>query len=178
MKIFYIELITVVKENINFRDEVYDILPCLDPQVAQSFKRKSLIEVCKRFPIIQQFVNMQHLDNEWKEHALMEHAQEGLDATMPADIYWVKVLTMKTSTGKPAFPNLHTALRLLLVLPFSNASVERIFSTLRNCKTVNRNRLKTDTLVALIATKEGVSAQKGSKNFEPIQKMLEASLWD
>lgn len=97
---------------------------------------------------------MQHLDNEWNEHSLMEHAQDGLDATMPAGIYWAKVLTMKTSTDKQAFSNLHTALRLLWALPFSKASVERIFSTVRNCKTVNRNRLKTDTLIAPIVTKE------------------------
>ena len=85
---------------------------------------------------------------------------------------------MKNATGAHIFPNLRVATNSVLILPFSNASVERIFSTLKNCKTAHRNRLKNDTIVSLIATKEGVKEQNGSVNFEPNKKMLSAKLWD
>lgn len=68
--------------------------------------------------------------------------------------YWQKVFMMKTALGLPAFPNLNTVMKLLLILPFSNASVERVFSTLKNCKTIHINKLKTATMVCLITTKE------------------------
>lgn len=176
---FYIELTTVVKRKFDFRDELYNVMSVVDPEVAQSYKKiKSLHCVLKRFPTLQKFVDMQELDNEWKRHALMDHSQEGLDATMSANIYWPKVFKIKNAIGEKAFPNLYIVMKLLLVLPISNASVERVFSNLKNCKTLHRNRMTTNTLVALIATKEGVRDQNGCVGFEPCRRMMSSTLWD
>lgn len=175
---FYTELVTIVKKKFDFRDELYNIISVVDPEVAQGFKIKSLKLILKRFPTLENFVDLQALDIEWRRHAFLDHQKEELHATLSAEKYWKKVFMIKTVLGEPAFPNLNIVMKYLLVLPFSNASVERIFSTLRNCKTVHRNRLGTDTLVALIATKEGVREQNGCVDFEPNQSMLEATLWD
>lgn len=176
---FYIELTTVVKRKFDFRDELYNVMSVVDPEIAQSYKKiKSLRCVLNRFPTLQKFVNLQELDNEWKRHALMDHSQEELDATISANNYWPKVFKIKNAIGEKAFPNLHIVMKLLLALPISNASVERVFSTLKNCKTLHRNRMTTNTLVALIATKEGVKEQNGCVSFEPCRKMMESSLWD
>ena len=52
-----------------------------------------------------------------------------------ADIYWSKVFKLKNSAGQYIFTNIKYVISLLLVLPFSNASVERKFSVLKNLKT-------------------------------------------
>lgn len=176
---FYVELVRVVKLKFNFNDEIYNIITIVDPQTAQDYETKTLSSLGKRFPILKQLINFQDLDTEYKRHALLDHAKQGLHPTLPAAIYWQKVFQLKTVLGAQAFPNLCLAMKLLLVLPFSNASVERIFSTLKNCKTAHRNRMKTDTLKGLIAAKEGIKNQHGCcVKFEPTEFMMKAKLWD
>ena len=174
---FYIELVTIIKDKFDFTDVIFDIISVVDPAVAQEFKIKSLQNVLVRFPILKSYLDPQELDNEWRKHSFLDHLKEELDPSKSASEYWKKVFRMKTSTGLPAFTNLKTANNLLLILPFSNASVERIFSTLNNCKTAHRSRLKTDTIVSLIAAKDGIKEQKGCVNVEPSKEMLKPTLY-
>jgi hypothetical protein len=67
----------------------------------------------------------------------------------------------------PLYQNLKIVIKLLLVLPFSNASVERVFSTLNLCKTAHRNTLKTETISAIMTTKHGIKSEKGIIAFNP-----------
>lgn len=69
--------------------------------------------------------------------------------------YWTKLFCLKNSLGEIYFPNTSILLmiRLLLVLSFSNALVERLFSDLKNIKTMHGNNLKTDSLVGIIRAK-------------------------
>lgn len=69
------------------------------------------------------------------------------------------------------FPNLQKIVQFILILPFSNSQAERIFSNLKNCKTELRNKLSTDTIVAIFFTKEGILRSRGDK-FEPNHQML------
>lgn len=62
---------------------------------------------------------------------------------------------------------------MLLVLPFANASVERVFSKLKRIKTESRTRLNTNTIVSLMATSSGI---KDVVKFEPTKDMLEKKL--
>ncbi len=48
----------------------------------------------------------------------------------------------------------------MLSLPFSNASVERVFGLLNLIKTHSRNSFKRETLVGLMHTNEGMKAQE------------------
>ena len=48
----------------------------------------------------------------------------------------------------------------MLSLPFANAPVERLFSTLKLIKTDHRNSLKRESLVGLLHAKEGMAANK------------------
>lgn len=59
----------------------------------------------------------------------------------------------------------------------SNASVERVFSTLNLCKIAHRNRLKTETLRAIMTTKDGIKSEKGIVAFNPSKAMLNEKLW-
>lgn len=74
------------------------------------------------------FVDRQEIDSEWKKHALLNYEELNLDNKKEASEYWEKVFEIKNATGQSAFPNLQKVIRLLLVLPFSNACVGRVFS--------------------------------------------------
>lgn len=96
-----------------------------------------VVDIKKRFELNDCINNAQELDKEWRELALVE-----LEPSNSIDImeYWRKVFCLKNSLGEIYFPNIFFVMRLLLVLPFSNASVERLFSDLKNIKTMHRNK--------------------------------------
>jgi len=174
---FYIEAVTQIKKKFDFSDPVFECLEILEPKTAQSFKIKSLNKIINRFPCLKNVVDIQKVDAEWKTHALLNFEEKGLCSTYPAETYWKKVFDLKTTTGDPVFPNISKVVNLLLVLPFSNASVERVFSSLKRCKTNDRNKLKTNTVVSLMATREGISNSGGCVRFEPTKDMLRKSIW-
>lgn len=63
------------------------------------------------------------------------------------------ILNYNYMTCSPMFPNLKKVIGLLLVLPFWNARFERIVKPDKINKSYNRNRLNTETISALMATK-------------------------
>lgn len=66
----------------------------------------------------------------------------------------------------------------MLILPFSNVKVERPFGEVKLTKTACRNKLKIETLVALLATKEGLKIEGGCDKFEPTNQMLRKNIWN
>lgn len=110
-------------------------------------------------------------------HFLTIPEDPDIDVSKPATEYWKKAFLLKTDTGIPAFPNLKKVVDLIFILSFSNGSVDRVFSELIHCKSVERKNLKTDTVVALMATKEGINEQGGFVAFEPNKAMLKCNIW-
>lgn len=141
----------------------------MDPKVAQSFERKDLSEVLKRYPLLKTALN-----KEWREHALLDHETLKLDPTLTATNYWNMVFNLRNMNQDLLFPNLKKVICLLLVRSFSNASVERIFSQLKLITTDNRNRLNTYTIAALVMTKQYI---KDSIKYEPPKSLLTSSNW-
>lgn len=144
----------------------------VDPGFAQSFRLKELSSVIERFPFIQNKIDVQELDKEWRDHALLDHENLELDKNLSASQYWKTVFALKNIQDECMFPNLRLVISLLLVLPFSNASVERTFSNLKRMNTDDRNALKTETIAALMATQRGIKEQGGVVAFEPSNEML------
>ncbi|XP_063239989.1 uncharacterized protein LOC134540887 [Bacillus rossius redtenbacheri] len=175
---FYVELVSQIKSRFDFSDKVFDVVNIVEPCVAQSLEIPSIMPVLKRFPILNDHVSAQAVDHEWRQHAMLDHAKLGLDSSKPAEEYWKDVFNLKNAAGAKLFENLEKVLGLLLVLPFSNACVERLFSTLRNIKTYHRNKLSNDTLVALISSKEGIEAEGGCVSFNPSKTMVNTKLWN
>ena len=62
---------------------------------------------------------------------------------------------MKTPCGSLRFKNLQKVVMYLLSLPFSNVVVERLFSSLKNIKTDNRNSLSSESLGACLQSQSG-----------------------
>ncbi|KAG5883793.1 hypothetical protein JTB14_036670 [Gonioctena quinquepunctata] len=165
-----------IKEKFNFQDPIFNIIDILDPKVAQSFNTKSLKHIIDSFPVLKEHVDIQALDNEWKKHALL-HFEDLHINVKDCEQYCSEIFNLKNNAGVLLFPNLKKTLSLLLVLPFSNASVERIFSNVFNIKTDKRNLLNTSTLRAILATKQGVDNSGGCVKFQPTKKMLECKIW-
>ncbi|KAJ8964073.1 hypothetical protein NQ314_005156 [Rhamnusium bicolor] len=169
---FYIRLTSEIKERFTFEDEIFNIVHVLEPKYAQTYEQKSLLNVLQRFSFLYQIVDRQELDNEWRSHALLVHSSLGLDCNLQAEEYWAKVFNLKNAGNSEIYKNLKAVVSLLLILSFSNASVERLFSDLNNVKTDLKNRLKTDTVAAILATKDSIKHQGGILKFTPIDKMI------
>lgn len=172
---FYIESVKEIKQRFKFDDPIYQCLEIVKPNVAQKFENKDMLDVITRFPVLSSHINHQELVKELREHAFLDFENLGLSTDMPADVYWKTLFLLKNSEGRERFPNLKKAISLLMVLPFSNACVERVFSKLKQIKTDHRNKLHTSTIAALMNTAEGTK-ESGLIKFEPNQKMLRAKL--
>lgn len=172
---FYLKLLSEIRNCFTFEDELFNIISVLESKVAQNYEIKTLFPILQIFSVLKEFVVPQELDNEWRQHALLDHNKLNLPVDLPAEDYWSKIFQLKNAANGEIFKNLKIVITFLLILPFSNASVERLFSDLNNIKTDNRNRLKTDTVVALLATKDGIKSQGGCLKFNPSDKMLKSS---
>ncbi|XP_063635156.1 uncharacterized protein LOC134805887 [Cydia splendana] len=170
---FYIEVIHQIKQRFDFTDPVFNIVSILDPREAQSFRVKDLTDVLNRYPVLKDVINEQELHTEWRRHALLDHRELDLLPNLDAEDYWKAVFKIENVGGEPMYPNLKKALSLLLVLPFSNACVERVFSQLKLIKTDIRNRLNTDTIAALMATKQHI---KSAIKYEPPKSLLRKNI--
>ncbi|KAF0701666.1 protein FAM200A-like [Aphis craccivora] len=142
------------KKRFVFDDPVFECITISNPALVKLFNTKSLANILKRFPVF--IENTQELDKEWRELALME--LEPIEPSNTNDIreYWRKVFCLKNFLGEIYFPNILFVMRLILALSFSNASVERLFSDLKNIKTMHHNKLKTVLLVGILRTKHSV----------------------
>ena len=67
-------------------------------------------------------------------------------------------LKLQMLNGGYKYPNLRKMVATAFSLPFSNASVERLFSSLKLVKTSLRSSLKRETLVGLMHTNQGMKA--------------------
>ncbi|CAD6208170.1 GSCOCG00010424001-RA-CDS [Cotesia congregata] len=93
---FYIEAVTVLKQKFDFKDKIYEFLDLLDPKVARTFNIKSFDLVLKRFPVLNEYVTLQQLDNEWTEHALLNLEDNNIDINSTAEIYWQQIFKLTT----------------------------------------------------------------------------------
>ncbi|KAL6256606.1 hypothetical protein P5V15_012717 [Pogonomyrmex californicus] len=75
------------------------------------------------------------------------------------DNMWKKILHPKHPNNITKYPNLTNVLNVVRSLPNSNADPERMFSSLSNLKTKNRNRLSSASINATCVLKSGLRAR-------------------
>ena len=125
-------------------------------------------------PLIQRFPNLvvgdvQQLDDEWRQMAFAE-IPFSYDE-MAVDEFWGKVGAIANGTETLQFPMLSAFMKSLLFLPHSNADTERIFSQITLIKTKVRNKLSTQTVNALLITKDAIL---DCTKFTPTNEMVKA----
>ncbi|XP_054740561.1 uncharacterized protein LOC129246064 isoform X1 [Anastrepha obliqua] len=96
-----------------------------------------------------------NIEMQWKKLHLIEW--EGIDSTVA---FWTQVREYKNAFGENPFASLSNFVFEFLVLPLSNAEVERIFSTMNNVKTKVRNRTSTTMLNAILCIRYGLKKEK------------------
>ncbi|GBP74450.1 hypothetical protein EVAR_44514_1 [Eumeta japonica] len=74
----------------DFNDRLFSLISIVNPSVAQQFEIKSLGPVLQRFPVLNNFVKVQNVDDEWRAHALLNFSEFDLNVNDTADIYWSK----------------------------------------------------------------------------------------
>lgn len=166
---FYVELVTQIKQRFVFSDSVYRILDIIKPKSVMNFEVRSLIglNVFKRFSQVVKTsegkedwrqINPSAAEEEWRSLALLDYKKEfGFDDNIGAHEFWQKIFNRKNAANIPLTPNVNKLIKLLLILPFSNADVERVFSDLNLTKTPLRNLLSTETIKSLMITTNSIA---------------------
>ncbi|MFI5406743.1 MAG: hAT transposon family protein, partial [Nitrososphaerales archaeon] len=123
---------------------------------ASALHPPSLISLLNTFPYLLNVVDCQELDNEWRMQSLLSSsaADSSLTTGDPSvEHFWKERLSQRSEDNVLLYPNLLKVVSILFSLPASNASVERVFSVLKNVKTCKRYNLKRQSLVSLLHTK-------------------------
>ena len=107
----------------------------------------------------------------------MEWRQQAFEKKSSADLqwcdYWKMIRDCKTTTGEAKYPKLMKFVGILASLPFSNASVERIFSQLKLVKTDHRSNLKSTSLTSLLQSKMAMENEHYcATSLKPDKKLL------
>ena len=151
-KNFLVESIFQIQARFDITDPVHELVQCLLPSNAAALIPPSLGAICQKLPYLKDVVDLSMVDMEWRQHAFEDNAKPDLQWSE----YWLKIRDAKTSSGKPKYQALIRFVSILASLPFSNVSVERLFSQLKMIKTDQRNSLKSTSLVSLLQAKIGM----------------------
>ena len=151
-KNFLVESILQIQARFDITDPVHELVQCLLPSNAAALIPPSLGAICQKLPYLKDVVDLSMVDMEWRQHAFEDNAKPDLQWSE----YWLKIRDAKTSSGEPKYQALIRFVSILASLPFSNVSVERLFSQLKMIKTDQRNSLKSSSLVSLLQAKIGM----------------------
>lgn len=94
------------------------------------------------------------LDEQWRQIHLLNWKN-----TKNTKEFWYEVLKFEDAVGENRFNDLATFAISLLVLPHSNADVERLFSMMNVVKTKQRNRMKFDLLSSILTIRAGLARE-------------------
>lgn len=113
---------------------------------------------------------MDQHENEWHALCLEQWPQECLNDVIS---FWAEVNEQRNSMNQKRFSNIASLALALLSLPFSSASVERIFSQMNVVHSKLRNRLNVRSVEALLQIKYGLKLQSQTcVNFEHTSDMI------
>lgn len=131
-----------------------------------SFRYPNLLPYCSA-------LEMEELSQECNDFVMLEEADipsavreeakaETSDGRYRADVIWNFIHCMKRPDGQSQFPRLSKIALLVLTIPHSNASEERVFSLIRKNKTAFRPNLDpNETLGSIVTVK--MELQNGSR---------------
>ncbi|KAL7304447.1 hypothetical protein TKK_0003241 [Trichogramma kaykai] len=112
------------------------------------------------------------INSEWNSIASYSMPKDILNEEK-IDCFWIKINKCFDENDQPLFTNLSAfALQILVTMPNSNASSERVWSKVNVTKTLLRTKLDLDTLYSLILASEWVTSKGGILNINPTDDMI------
>ena len=116
------------------------------------------------------FKDMDELETEWNSLGFEEWPKTCLSSTVS---FWAEVSSKTNSTGEKTYPNMSSLALALLSLPFSNASVERLFSQMNIVHSKLRNRLLVRSVEAILQIRYGLRLESRTcVSFIPCDEMV------
>lgn len=178
IKQFHIVALTEILGRFDFQDPAYNsnVIELVKPQNARALVPTSLFHLMERFPILRRLCDTNLADQEWRSHVDLPVDYFGCSPLefhkVSVDAYWRRVFDSKNVNGEPEFPNLRVCISLLLCLPFSNASAERVFSAMKQTKTPQRNQLEDKTVASFLKVKSWLKKQNAKASSVTIPPVL------
>jgi hypothetical protein len=125
-------------------------LEAFDPLKLFQLPRPRIGRLLERFG---ERVNVQEVEQEWDQlptFFTIEEQRAFVSSCSTVEDAYKKLNALKDCSGDPAFGALCSLLRIILLLPHSNANVERVFSICADIVTKKRNRLMDLRVAALL----------------------------
>lgn len=167
-KNFMLELLTQVQQRLPDNVDILLMLKNFHPSNVTSQCKRPIMPVACRYRST--FTDMDGLENEWENVSFVQWPKECLKDTLS---FWAEVNDYTMSTGAKKFPNLSSLAVSLLSLPYSNASIERIFSQMNVVHSKLRNRLSVRSVEAILQIRYGLALQSlNCSTFVPSSEMI------
>lgn len=122
----------------------------LAPEQCLRVIKESIIPLAQEFKLSETEVTK--IDFQWSKLTTVQWKNVGNTTD-----FWQEVASYKDASFQNPFQELSNFTMMLLVLPWSNAEVEKAFSMLNNLKTSSRNRLKTDMINTILTVRMGLA---------------------
>ncbi|XP_043472704.1 uncharacterized protein LOC122505265 [Leptopilina heterotoma] len=120
-------------------------------------------------------VDLDFLQTQWDQLILVD-LRNHFNGKIPVDSveFWSGIFEYRDSAGQTVFTDLASFALRILCLPFSNASIERVFSIMNSVKTKARNKLSIVLLMAIMRIRLRFGTmQECCNTFEPTARMFQ-----
>lgn len=157
--LFYQEAVTQCLKRLPLMNEELSELRFLTPSIAIEEKNRNEVKldaICKRFA---GKVNIT-LAKEQFNNLPVYFSKEEKDQFLKLDIFsfWNELSQLTNYCGEKPFKDLCDLAKICLVIPHSNAAVERVFSQVCDIKTKKRNKINRETMLCLLRIKHEMQA--------------------
>ena len=155
---FLVALPKEIRARLPFECDFFQLVQILDPQVAISGSIPSLLLICNRFPTFWNLQEAEEMNVEWRTFPFSSKVDEIIqhEPTIGTEAFWGKISKLRNDSGQLVYPLVSEVALSLLILPVSNASCERVFSSVHAIKTKSRNRFSTDGVASLIFAQQAL----------------------
>lgn len=167
---YYIESAHQIYKRFPFNGASVKILKeinVIDPKYLKEQKPISIAPLATHFTNF--ILDLQTIDNEWRllrNDIVIEESDE-----TNVTLFWTKIKNCLNMDGTQKYAQLSKLVEIVLTLPHSSASTERLFSAINLNKTKTRNKLSTDTLKSILYTKS-VIGNNNCYDFPIADKLL------
>jgi len=177
LNFYYSIVVTVfyfqVRDRLPKSIDTLRLLESLSPYNIVSGKAPNIIPLLQRFRSLAG--DVQSTDDEFRLIPRIYKVSdlERNDNSITAVDFWLEVNNNKDAAGNNRFGNIALFALNLFSMPFSNASVERVFSAMALIKNNLRNRLNCQTVEAVLSLRYGLNfLGVKAPGFVPTKEML------
>lgn len=150
---FVIHLLEEIKNRLPENVYLMQNISQISVDRALRHNKNSLVDLMTHFHKMPEFI--EKVEEQWRQIHLIKWTE-----TKDTKYFWNEVLELKDAEGVVRFKELGSFAVSLLILPHSNADIERIFSQMNIIKNKQRNKMKLKLLTSILTIRSAVSLEK------------------